>query len=363
MEDKKIAVIGLGLIGGSLAKALRFRLGFKDIIAVDSSRASLDAALKEGVISSGYTEINNELSQCNIIFICTHVRIAVKYIEEISRIVRPGTIITDSASTKEEILNFANSLPHPVSFIGGHPMAGSEKAGYSSGSAHMFENAYYILCPGVNSSPEDIRIISDIITGIGAIPVIADSAEHDRITGTISHLPHVVAAALVNLVMESDTKDAKMQQLAAGGFRDLTRIASSNPGLWENIVLSNRHQLLDILKKYIGLLEDFKEQLNSCSGKEIFEFFKTSSEYRNSMPDTKTSLLPPLYEITVDVVDRPGSIAEIATVLSADGINIKNMNISNSREYEQGCLRITLSDQDSMKKSLELLKSKGYSAV
>lgn len=360
MKDKKITIIGLGLIGGSLARALRERLGITDITAVNRSAAGIEQALKEGSISRGFHEINEYVLNSDIIFICTPVKRTIEYIAEITKKVRPDCIVTDVGSTKAEIIEYVNSMPEPPLFIGGHPMAGTEKTGYSSSFSHLFENAYYILSPSRTSTEAAMDCMTELIKGIGGIPVRLDAYEHDKITGSISHVPHIIASALVNMVKEFDSPDSKMQMLAAGGFKDLTRIASSSPEMWENIVSSNHVQIKGILEAYVELLNKFKSYIESSDSAKIFSFFESAKIYRDSFPVHKKGLIPPLYEIVADVVDKPGIIGEIATILGDNMVNIKNISVSNSREFEQGCLRITLSDSESMERAFDLLAARGY---
>lgn len=360
MRDKKIVVIGLGLIGGSLARALRERLGVADITAINRSTGGIEQALKEGSISRGFTELNEYVWNADIIFICTPVKRTMEYIEAIAKKVRPDCIITDVGSTKAEIVDYVNAMQEPPLFIGGHPMAGTEKTGYSASFTHLFENAYYVLSPTRTTTAAAIDCMTEIVKGIGGIPVQLDAYEHDKITGSISHVPHVIAAALVNMVRETDTPDGKMQMLAAGGFRDVTRIASSSPEMWENITLSNRQQIKGILESYVELLDKFKTYIENNDSKSIYSFFECAKSYRDSFPARKKGLITPLCDIVVDVVDKPGIIGEIATILANKSINIKNINVSNSRELEQGCLRITLPDAESMDAAFDLLVDGGY---
>jgi prephenate dehydrogenase len=248
----------------------------------------------------------------------------------------------------------------PPCFIGGHPMAGNEKTGYRESVAHLFENAYYVLTPSKTTTKSSIEIMMEIVKSIGAIPVKMDSHEHDRITGSISHVPHIIAAALVNLVKQSDTPGGTMKKLAAGGFKDITRIASSSPEMWENIISSNNEPICDILKKYIDMLKQFSDTVKSSDSNTIFNFFNTARQYRNSLSSHKKGLINPFCEIVVDIVDKPGMLGKIATILGDGGINIKNMNISNNRENQKGCLIITLSDTHSADEAFYLLKEKGY---
>lgn len=362
MAVNKVTIIGLGLIGGSLARALNERLGMRDITAINRSAHSIESALRDGCISRGFTDLgeNEHVFNSDIIFICTPTEKTTEYIDRLAGKVKPGCIITDVGSTKEKIMEHVNNMADPPCFIGGHPMAGTEKTGYEAGFSHLFENAYYILTPGRSTTDEALECMTGIIKGIGGIPVILDAREHDRITGGISHVPHVIASALVNLVREMDTEDGKMQMLAAGGFKDITRIASSSPEIWESIILSNRGYVKEILEDYIEVLNNFKNSVESGDREAIYGFFDSARKFRDSIPPARKSVMVQEYDILVDVVDRPGIISSIATILANNGINIKNINVSNSREFEQGCLRITLPDLKSANTAHDLLAASGY---
>ncbi len=360
MKPVNIAIIGLGLIGGSLAKALHKKLGLNTITAVDTDSHTLELALKEGIIAKGFINIDISICSADIIFVCTPVKQTLRYIDELAPRCSVACIITDVCSTKEEITRHIEAMPTPPCFIGGHPMAGTEKSGYSNSFAHLFENAYYILTPCSSTLPEALGTLAGIIEGIGAIPVIMPAQEHDRVTGGISHLPHIIASALVNLVREMDSGSGKMQTLAAGGFRDITRIASSNPEMWENIVLSNKAQIIQLLSLFKKALDDFAGILENRDYKAIYQFFDKARRYRDSISNQTTGLIQPTYRLIVDVQDKPGIIGEIATILGNNNINIKNINVTNSREFEQGCLVIALPDTVSVNIAFDLLVNTGY---
>jgi len=361
MRPTDITIIGLGLIGGSLAKAIKKKPGPPvDIVACDSDSDTLELALREGIISKGCTSLCEEVFNSDIIFICTPLRQTISYIIQLAPHIRKGCIITDVCSTKQKITEFVDSLPNPPCFIGGHPMAGTEKSGYANSFSHLFENAYYALTPSSSTSDEALDTLVDIIKEIGAIPLVMTPEEHDRAAGAVSHLPHIVAASLVNLVKELDSGKGTMKLLAAGGFRDITRIASSNPALWESIVADNKKHLKDLLALYVNCLEDFHKKLENSDSESIYNFFAGAGEYRDSISSRAAGFLQPLYRLAVDVEDKPGIIGEIATILGKSNINIKNINVANNREFEQGCLIITLPDIHSVDIAVDLLKDKGY---
>lgn len=360
MKINSVTVIGLGLIGGSLAKALWERTDINIIKAVDISSESINQAVSEGYISKGYTELNDDVYESDLIFICTPLKKAIEYISKLSDRVSDNCIITDVASTKSEIVNFVNSMDKPLRFVGGHPMAGTEKSGFAASLSHLFENAYYVLTPAISTKEQDIDIMSELIKKIGGIPIITNADEHDFVAATISHVPHIIATALVNLVGKSECSDGKMQTLAAGGFKDITRIASSSPEMWENVVLSNKHKIGGVLDSFVETLYELRQYIDNDDTNSINTYFRNAKALRDSLPDNRKGLLISQYEIIVDVIDKPGIIGEIATILGSNGVNIKNINVSNSREFEQGCLRITLPDSDSVKDAVALLAEQGY---
>lgn len=360
LRKLKITIIGLGLIGGSLARAMHEKLGIRGITAVDRDSGSLRLALEQGVIEKGLVSPDESVCESDIIFICTPIRQIIEYIDELAPRVKSTCIITDVGSTKGIITGHVEKLPYRLCFIGGHPMAGTEKSGYANSLPHLFENAYYILTPTGGATERSVRKLSSLVEAVGAIPVVMTPEEHDMAVAGISHLPHVLAAALVNTVKDIDNDTGMLKTLSAGGFRDITRIASSSPGLWENIVMSNRDRLLEVLKQFGRKLSDFAGYLESSSSGNIHDFFDSARRYRETISDYGHGLLPRIHRIIVDVPDRPGIIGEIATLLGRHNINIKNIFVANSRESEQGCLVITLPDMDSVDTAFDLLTENGY---
>ena len=360
MEIRAATIIGLGLIGGSLAKVLRRVSSIDNIIGIDTDEKSLEAALTEGVLDRAYLKVDKNIFDSDIVFICTPISKIEKCIEEVAQFVKPECIITDTGSIKGKITEIIESMPGQFNFVGGHPMCGSEKSGYEASRSHLFENAYYILTPCKKTSNDIIDTMEKIIIEIGGIPVIIDNRKHDAITGAISHVPHIISAALVNLVKEMDYQEGYMGKLAAGGFKDITRISSSKPEMWQNIVLSNKDQIKNILARFSEKIKQFDAWLEQDMSEEILDFFDSAKIYRDTFTSTNVGLIAPFYELSLDIKDKPGEIGKLTTLLGENNINIKNINISNSREYDHGCLRITFSDIDSVDRAYSLLKSCGF---
>ena len=239
-------------------------------------------------------------------------------------------------------------------------MAGSEKTGYANASDRLLENAYYIITPSPLSPRDKVEKLRQLAAAAGAIPIVVDYREHDRITAAISHLPHVIAYSLVNLVKDSDSKEGLMRQLAAGGFRDITRIASSSPDMWESICLENSGPLLDAMQAYSDSLQDIAGAIRAGDGSHLHSIFQEAKDYRDDMPARMSGSIMPAYEIYADIIDESGAIATIATILASNRISIKNIGIIHNREYEEGVLRISFYDADSTEKAVSLLEKFSY---
>jgi prephenate dehydrogenase len=205
-----------------------------------------------------------------------------------------------------------------------------------------------------------IKKLYELVEEIGAIPLILDANEHDDITAAISHVPHIIAAGLVNMVKNSDdSKDEKMRTLAAGGFKDITRIASSSAVMWQNICLTNTASIQNFLGRYISILEEFNSSLTWKDEDYLYQFFDGAGEYRNSIPN-KSGMMQKVHEIYLDIIDEAGAIATIATLLATNSISIKNIGIIHNREFQEGVLRIEFYDESAAAKAVDLLKKYSY---
>lgn len=355
--------IGLGLIGGSIARGIKRANPDARIMAYMRTRSKLEQAKKEGIVDEILNGINPALCQCDIIFLCTPVEYNAQYLASIRPFLKPGAILTDVGSTKTSIHKEVAALGLERCFIGGHPMAGSEKTGYEHSTDHLLENAYYIITPTVCSAQEDIDRMVETARMIGSIPIVLDYKEHDRITAAISHLPHLIASSLVNLVKDSDTPDMMMKRLAAGGFKDITRIASSSPEMWEQICMTNADNIIDMLDSYVSTLQSILADLRCHNKTAIHSLFDSSRIYRNSISDTSRGSVTPEYSFTVDVVDEPGAISTLAVILSAKGISISNIGINHNREHGEGALKITFYDEQAMNKAWAQLKKYNYELI
>jgi prephenate dehydrogenase len=360
MSFHKIGFIGLGLIGGSIAKRLKSLHSDLDIIATAGHLETITQAYMQGLISNQELLPIDAFYDCDYIFLCTPVQKNIEYLRLLKGHIKTGCIITDVGSVKTDIHRQVTLLGMDDCFIGGHPMAGSEKTGLSSANEYLLENAYYIITPTEKSTPEAVSALQEIVLSLGAIPMVLDYETHDYATAAVSHLPHVIAYCLVNLVRDSDDTNQTLRTIAAGGFKDITRIASSSPIMWENICLSNREQLLKLMDSYMNVFSEMRHNIEIADEAALLETFSSAKDYRDSLAITSKGILKNVYELYLDLIDEAGGIATIATILASNNLSIKNIGIIHNREFEAGVLRLEMYDAESLASAIELLKKHHY---
>lgn len=360
MSFENIGFIGLGLIGGSIAKTLRRLYPEKKLYATSGHLSTITEAFEDHTIENDHLLSLEEIGNCDLIFLCTPVQQNISYLEQLKPLLKEGAIVTDVGSVKTDIHEAATRLGMEHCFIGGHPMTGSEKTGYHNATAYLLENAYYIITPAAQSPRDKVAEFTELVRSLGAITMVLDYHAHDHATATISHLPHIVAASLVNLVQELDDEQETMKTIAAGGFKDITRIASSSAVMWENICLSNRDQILEIMDCFSDQLSAIRKEIAASDGGSINGFFQSAKDYRDSITISKSGPLKKVFELYCDLIDEAGGIATIATILASNNLSIKNIGIIHNREFEDGVLHLEMYDGDSLQKAVELLRKYHY---
>lgn len=359
-EIKRIGFIGLGLIGGTIARAVREFHPNTEITAFDPDKQALAEAVNDGVVDHAAFSIDESFSVCDIIYLCAPVALNDENLKLLIPYLRPDAILTDVGSVKTDIHMHIQNAGLSQQFIGGHPMTGSERIGYRNSKASFLENAYYILTPEPDFPQAKSELMQEFVRSLGAIPLKLSYREHDFVTGAISHLPHVISASLVNLVKESDNSEGIMKMIAAGGFKDITRISSSSPQMWEQICLTNTDNILLLLDRYMDKLSSIRSEISQKSGSNIYNFFNDARSYRDSFSETHSGPIRKEYSIRIEIADRPGVLAEVVTILAINQINIKNIGIVHNREYAEGVLRVELPDERSLKSAEKILSDRGY---
>ncbi|MBA4496054.1 prephenate dehydrogenase [Paenactinomyces guangxiensis] len=359
---ERVAILGVGLIGGSIALGLKERTD-SDVIGFDISAEDLHFAKLIGAIDEGSTELASVVKEADVIIIALPVGKIKQAIDSLCQLpLRQGCIVTDVGSTKSEIVEHARKLKERgITFIGGHPMAGSHRSGVKAAQSLLFENAYYVLTPEPDISISDVQRLSRLLhLATRAELIIMDPVHHDRIVGAISHLPHIIAAGLVNQVGNYNETNEWFHRLAAGGFRDLTRIGASHPIMWRDILLTNREVLIRLMDDWISQMSEFRSAVSECDASRIEYLFERSKKLRSQLPDKKKGILSPRYECYIDVPDRPGVIAKIATLLGNEQINLSNIGVMENREDTPGVLQLSFKRYEDFMNAVICLRKAGY---
>jgi prephenate dehydrogenase len=357
---ENVALIGAGLIGGSITLALREKNLVEKVICYDLDLQAGQEAVEKGAADLSLPSAAEAVKEADLVILAIPVLKTLELLKEIIPVVKPGALITDVGSTKGAIMAAVEQiLPPSIYYIGGHPMAGSEESGIRGSDSALLENAIYVLTPEPDTPKEILDKLCRMLAEAGAEPIVIDPLNHDRVVALVSHLPHLAAAALVQSV--ADAGDAELiHTLAAGGFRDSTRIALGNPEVWRDICISNRWALLSALKIFRKSLDTVEKYLTEQNGEAVHEYLQRAQEYRSSVPHRGRGILPEIYEMVVLVKDTPGAIAQVTGLLSQEAINIDAIEIIHIRELSGGSLRLGFRSKESRKKAFELLNKQGY---
>lgn len=355
---QKVLIVGLGLIGSSLASCIKDSHPDVLLYGWDYQEKTKQMALVDGVVDFILPTFEEGAKQADIIVLAVPVKTSLLYLKTLSQLsLLPHVLVTDVGSTKEEIMTFAKQQPYD--FIGGHPMAGSHKSGIQARDGNLFENAYYILTPGENKRLQ-ARIIElqALLIGTRAKFLTMSAQEHDQITGMLSHFPHIVAAALVNQADQLNQTHPRSRQLAAGGFRDITRIASSDPKMWTDILLSNRKILMDLIRQWQREMTAIHQWLETSEEAAIFSFFEQARETREQLPIHQKGTIPAFYDVFIDIPDSPGVIGEVTSLLGMAELSLINLRILETREEIMGVLQLSFKNEVDQMIGQQLIQEK-----
>ena len=349
------------MIGGSLGLAIK-RAGVDAEIVGISRSGTVAAAKRLSAIDEGYPyeAMDQGLCDADLVFLCTPILQILEFMDRVASCVGPGTIVTDVGSTKGEIVGKAGDVfGEDASFVGGHPMAGAEKRGVANADPFLFQNAIYVLTPTEGASEEPTDRLREFLGQLGAKVVTMPPERHDLIAAAISHLPQMLAVSLVNMVGRLNADDPFFLRLAAGGFRDMTRIASSPYEVWLDICETNRDEIAGMIDRYIEALRGIRTQL---TGEGLEAAFESANITRDTIPRDSKGFMHPHPEILVVAEDRPGIIAGISTILSSEEININDIEVLKVREGEGGTLRLAFESEMAAARAVTLLNENGYDA-
>lgn len=362
---RRIAVVGFGLVGASFAAAVRAAYPDTRVLAVDIDERTLAEAVERGWATDGALPDDPAFERfvgdgCDLVVLATPVGAAERYFEDLARWGYRG-IVTDTASTKARITALAERvLPHPENFVPGHPMAGSEVNGIEGARPDLFKGAHWILCPDADTPAEHFPRLHELVTSIGARVIALPREDHDEAVAVVSHVPHIMASSLVQLACRHADDQQALMRLAAGGFKDSTRIAAGSPELWCGIAFDNKDALSDGLDEIQGIIGAFADALASDDRAALTALLADAAAARRALPVAWVPSTERLLEVRIPMEDRPGVVAEVTTVTSSVGCNIQSIEIDHVTE-DSAVLSLVLTDEGDIGQLSAQLINAGFS--
>ncbi len=281
---QRMAIAGVGLIGGSLAQAVKERKVVGEVVGVGRNEERLKRACEAGIIDSFTARIDDSLGTVDLMVIATPVCLIADLVEKMIPFLKEGTVITDVGSVKKEIVEQVEGfMPDTLHFVGGHPIAGTENSGFEHSFSTLFEERTCILTPVESTNQQAIRQVQELWSRVGSIVVCLNCDEHDEILAAVSHLPHMVAYGMVNCLLTIEGFEENIFSFSAGGFKDFTRIAGSDPAMWRDIALMNREKLLSMIERFQSYLEELKEAIEQKDSEKLFAEFQKSRTFKQLM--------------------------------------------------------------------------------
>jgi prephenate dehydrogenase len=342
-------VVGTGLIGGSIALALR-RRGWH-VSGIDADKGRATEALEAGVIDATGDDLAAE-----VVFVAVPATSVAGVVQAIlgDAARRPDAVVSDVSGVKTAIVQAAD---HPR-FIGGHPMAGSEQTGLRGADPDLFEGAVWVLTPTATTDLEAFTRLQAVVAALGADVIVLSAEDHDRLVAVVSHVPHLVAATLMNAAAVGAEQDGALLRLAAGGFRDMTRVAAGHPGIWPDICAENAGPIVGALDALLGELATMRDRVAGQDRDGLLGVLQQASAARRNLP-ARAVRPEHLAELRIPVPDREGVLAEITSLAADAGIGIYDIEIAHSAEGPTGVLILVvdIADAETLQHAVE---AKGY---
>ena len=354
---KTIYIAGLGLIGASMALGIKRDHPDYEILGYNRSQASRDIALERGMIDRATDDFASFAPLADVIILSLPIKQTIAFLQELATLkLKEGVIISDAGSTKSAIVATAEKCfaDKPVRFVGAHPMAGSHKTGATSAEVNLFENAYYIFTPSSLTTQDTLEEMKGLLSGLHARFIEIDATEHDRVTSQISHFPHILASGLMEQTASYAEEHEMARRFAAGGFRDMTRIAESEPGMWTSILLSNRETIIERIEDFKRRLDEIGQAISKGDENQIWNFFNQAREQRQAMEIHKRGGVDSSFDLYVDVPDEENVILRILELLR--GTSLVNIHINEeNREDIHGILQISFKNAQDLKRAEQVI--------
>jgi prephenate dehydrogenase len=352
----RIAVLGVGLIGGSIGLAARRRLE-AEVAGFDPDQGTVDRALAAGAIDRGESSIEEACEGADIVFCAAPVGRLTELASAALASSAPETVVTDVGSTKRDIVA---ALGTDQRFIGGHPLAGAETSGVENAREDLFEGARWYLTPKAERSSGLLYDrLQRTVAGLGARVQAIDAEAHDRLMATVSHVPHVVANVLVGQAAAELTRDSERMPEVGPSFRDTTRVAGANPAIWGDIFASNREAVAEAVEAVAARLGEAAELIRDGERDAVAEWHTGAAADRRRLLETELAG-GPLRELRVVVANRPGTIAELALALGEAGVNIEDMALYPAPDMTSGAVSLWVSGEEQAERAAELVRELGH---
>lgn len=360
---EKVSILGLGLLGGSMARAMKARGLCGIVTGLGRTPERLSYALANGIADVAVTDPETAVRGADLVVVATPVGLIPDMLDAIAPHIKPGVVVIDVGSTKVSVVEHAERvLPESAHFVGCHPMAGSENIGVEASTEILFENALCVVCAAARTEVSSLKRVETLWTELGARALVMSPQEHDLLVAGASHLPHVVAVSLCRTLAAMCDDNEKVAPLLAGGFRDTTRVASGSPEMWRDIVMANTLPISNVLDQFAKKLDEVRACIARANPDELMNMFTDSKNFRDRIPQRGMGALESEHRIIADVADRPGVLGDIAGALGRAGINLRNMNIQHVRELGGGTLMIVLEKEQDINRALALLGELGFTA-
>ncbi len=350
-----IAVLGVGLIGGSIGLAARAKLG-GEVKSFDPDRELLGRALEIGAIDTAHGSVPEAVEGAELVFCAAPVTALPGLAAEALDAAGPDCAVTDVGSVKRDVIA---ALGGDGRFIGGHPLAGAETSGVENARADLFEGARWYLTPTAGTVGLLYDRVQRAVSEIGARPQAIEAETHDRLMATISHLPHVVANVLVDQAGTALSEEAEHLPEVGPSFRDATRVAGANPAIWGDIFAGNREAVASEIDSVIGRLEEAAELLRSGDREEVRSWHERAGRRRRDLIEAELAG-GPLHELRVRVPNRPGIVAELALALGRGGVNIEDMALYPAADMTSGAISLYVAGDEEAMRAEELVRDLGH---
>lgn len=357
-----LAIIGVGLIGGSFGLAARQSAGARAVKGYDADPEALEEALRIGAITVACASPEEAAAGADVVLVSTPVRNIPEAVKRCAAAVPSPRAVTDTGSTKSAVMAALSPGTRRI-FVGGHPICGAETAGVRFARADIFQGATYFLCPTQESAPDAFDLVNSLVAGVGARPVVIGPDAHDRIMALVSHVPHVLANVMMSEVGGFEAGGRRALFSVGPSFKELTRVAGANPRMWRDIFLENREALTSSLRSIARHLDEFCDDLDRDDEAGVLGAIYAASRYRKELlayedihPDT-------LYRLTVRIPDEPGVLSRVMTALGNANINIEDLTMHHFNRDAGGDLVVYVSGEEAAFTGEALLRDLGYATV